>query len=74
MVLSQSGRSRVIVDGPCGLNWIIEVTESGRSYIKLDGSKDVKQDGLSKWTIFESKSGFPDSKNCTFQRDETGRS
>ena len=31
------------MDGPGGLNWKVKTTETGRSWIKLDGPKDFKR-------------------------------
>ena len=31
------------MDGPGGLNWTVQTTETGRSWIKLDGPKDFKR-------------------------------
>ena len=53
----QSGQSWVKVDGPGGLNWTIQTTNSGRSWAKVDGPKELKLDGLRKWTVPKYESG-----------------
>ena len=44
----------VKVDGPGG-KWTVQVGESGRSWVKVDGPKGHKVDGPRKWTVQNTK-------------------
>ena len=40
------------MDGPRGLNWTVQMTESGRSWVKMDGQRGLN------WAVLKSKSGL----------------
>ena len=52
------------MDGPGGVNWMVQTTESGRSWVKVDGPKDLKR------TVLKSKSGRSKRKTLDGPKQE----